>query len=206
MDEDTDPQEEHEEQEEQVEQVESEVAEVEEPKQVPLSALQKERKKRQDSDAARMRSEVELQYLKEQAAKAVAPVEDETLYESATKADLTASASQVQQSTLRQVHESLWLSQNPEKAEYVNEHLEDFLRTKPNLRLAIAESLNRYDEAYTLMTALNPKQKEAPKVARKTAGSPVGVPKAAALNEAVDVMSMNDTEYRAWRADRKRRR
>lgn len=60
------------------------------------------------------------------------------------------------------------------------------------------------------MDKLTPKQKAALKpaaVAKKDApGNPAAIPKAAALNQAVDVMTMSDSEFAAWRqAQRKRR-
>ena len=59
-----------------------------------------------------------------------------------------------------------------------------------------------------LMEALTPKQQAAlkPQSAKREApGSPVGVPKAAGVNQAVDLMAMSDSEYTAWRASKKRR-
>jgi hypothetical protein len=60
------------------------------------------------------------------------------------------------------------------------------------------------------MNALSPKQKTAlkPNAALKkdAPGSPTSLPKAAGMNQAVDVMAMNDTEYLAWRKAQKQHR
>lgn len=175
----------------------------EEPKQVPLSALQKERKKRQEL-------ELELQWVKQNQQQIHAPVappeEDNSKYESATREDL----SRTQNETIRAMEERLWIRSNPEKYEKVNEYLPKFLEQRPNLKSAIRDAPNRYEEAYTLMEALTPKQqqqlKAAPAQKKEAPGSPGSVPKAAALNQTVDVMNMSDSEFTAWRTQQKKRR
>lgn len=169
--------------------------------QVPLSALQKERKKRQEA-------ELRAEYLERNQNQAMRqePVEDNSEYESATKADLQS----YQREAIRTIEERLWIKQNPEKYERINEFLPKFLKERPNLVLAINDAPNRYEEAFTLMDALTPKQQQNILKAnsqRKVApNSPNGVPKAAALNDAVDVMSMSDAEFAKWRSEKKKRR
>lgn len=187
---------------EQPEESASEPKETHEPKHVPLSALQKERKKRQEL-------EQELQWERSRAMQMApqAPVEeDNSKYESATREDL----SKAQLEAVRIVEEKLWIKQNPEKYEKVNEYLPDFLKQRPNLATAIGAASNRYEEAYTLMEALTPKQQAQikPSVPKKAQApnAPTSVPKAAALNEAVDVMTMSDAEFSKWRQAQKRRR
>ena len=169
---------------------------------VPLSALQKERKKRQEL-------EQELRWHKEQMMQqkaAQAPPEpDESLFEAATKEDLGKS----QQQIIRAVEERSWIKNNPERAQEVNEKLAEFLKQRPNLASAIEGAPNRYEEAWELMDKLTPKQKAAlrPAPLKKDApGSPAAVPKAAALNQAVDVMNMSDSEFNAWRQSQRKRR
>lgn len=167
---------------------------------VPLSALQKERKKRQEL-------EMELQYERRQKSQPVQQQEDNSQYESATRAEL----SQSQAESIRIIEERLWIKQNPEKYEKVNEYLPEFLKQRPNLASAINSAHNRYEEAFTLMEALTPKQKQAlknpPAESKKQApNSPTGVPKAAAINEVVDVMNMSDEEFSKWRAAQRRKR
>ena len=179
-------------------QEEQEPIETPEPKEqhVPLSALQKERRKRQEI-------EQELRSLREQSAKPSEP--DDSAYEAATKADL----GKFQQQTIRAMEERNWIKQNPERADEVNEKLTEFLKQRPNLAAAIEGATNRYEEAWELMDKLTPKQKAALKAtpARKDApGSPGSIPKAAAMNQSVDVMTMTDSEFDAYRASKKQRR
>lgn len=168
---------------------------------VPLSALQKERRKRQDV-------EQELRWHKEQmmAKKPEpAPEPDESLFEAATKEDL----GKVKQQVVREVQERNWIKTNPEKVAEVNEKLAEFLKQRPNLAAAIEGAENRYEEAWELMDKLSPKQKAAlrPALVKKDApGNPAAMPKAAALNQAVDVMSMTDSEFNAWRQSQRKRR
>lgn len=171
---------------------------------VPLSALQKLREKKREL-------ELELQWEKQrnaqQAQQAAPPVDDNARYESATREDLIKS----QEQSIRIAEERFWARQNPEKIEYVNENLKNFLKQRPHLAAAIELAPNRYEEAFELMDKLSPKQKqlmrEAPKPPKKEApNAPGSVPKAAALNEAVDLMKMSDSEFQAWRQQKRSRR
>lgn len=174
------------------------IEEIKEEQKVPLSALQKERKKRQDL-------ELENRYLKEYAVPKTQekPVEDEVNYEPITKGEMDKKLAKERESTLRMAEERIWIKQNPEKAEIINEKLAEFLKIKPNLASAIEAAPNRYEEAWELMDKLSPKQKQALKpsaTAKKDApNSPSSVPKASNLNQTVDFMSMSDAEFRTWR-------
>jgi len=168
--------------------------------QVPLSALQKERKKRQEL-------ELELQWERKrmQQAPQPEPEEDNSSYESATKADLRFSKNEA----IKEIEERMWVKANPEKYEEINEFLPQFLKQRPHLARAINDSPNRYEEAYLLMTALTPKQQaqvkqQVPK--RVAPNSPSGVPKAASLNASIDVMNMSDQDFSKWRQDQRKRR
>lgn len=168
--------------------------------QVPLSALQKERKKRQEA-------ELRAEYLERQHQAAKEPVEeDNSAYESATRADLKTSEFEI----IRRVEENLWIKNNAEKMERINQFLPEFLKQRPHLAKAINDCTNRYEEAFELMDKLTPKQQtqiaKASVPKREAPNSPSGVPKAAALNEAVDVMGMDDAEFNRWRQAQKKRR
>ena len=186
--------------------VENQEAQAEEPikeQNVPLSALQKERRKRQDA-------EQELKVYREHQLKQVqqqVPVEeDESQYEPVTKAELKKQQVQM----MRDVEEKSWIRQNPEKAEVINEKLANFLKKRPNLAAAIEAAPNRYEEAWELMDKLSPKQKAAltsPQATKKvTPNSPSGSPKAAGINQAVDLMNMSDSEFAAWRKTKRSHR
>ncbi len=181
--------------------VETEPEKVVEEKRVPVSALQKERRKRQET-------ELENKWLKEQQARKPEPVPepDESRYESATKEDLSRQEREI----IRKVEERSWIKQNPERYEKVSELLPEFLKRRPNLAAAIEGATNRYEEAWELMTALSPKEQQKMKTAvapkKDAPGSPASIPKGAAMNQAVDVMSMTDAEFSSWRATQKRNR
>lgn len=176
---------------------------------IPLSALQKVREKKKEV-------ELELQWQKQRTAELEARLgqkpqqpqeEDNSRYESATREDLSRS----QEEAIRKIEERLWIKQNPEKYEEINEYLPTFLKQRPHLAAAIDLAPNRLEEAYALMKALSPKQQEKLKkdsapVKKEAPHAPSGVPKAAALNEAVDVMNMTDAEFAAWRATKRKRR
>lgn len=132
--------------------------EQEEVAQVPLTALQKERKRRQEAE---MKAEyLEKQYASNQE-------EDISRYENATREDLTKN----QGETVRLVEERLWAKSNPEKYNKVNEDLPEFLKQKPHLASAIAQAPNRYEEALLLMNAYSdkPRGQAAPRKESKPA-------------------------------------
>ena len=172
--------------------------------QVPLSALKKERKRAQEA-------ELKLKWLQEQQQKAVQqhPQEDESQYESATKADLLKMQHSAQEAAIRDIEERMWIRQNPEKNEELTQYLEPFLQQNPHLVAAINAKTNRYEEAYKLMEALSPKkqiQMKNPVVKKEAPNAPGGIPKNSNLNAAVDLFNMSDAEYNAWRKSQKRGR
>lgn len=178
-------------------QEESSHEETAEPKHVPLVALQKERKKRQEL-------EYELQLERQRLQELQKPQDDSYRYESATKEDLMAA----QHEAVRLVEEKLWIKTNPEKYELINTQLPEFLKQRPNLAAAINAASNRYEEAYTLMNALNPKPAAPQKKeqARQNAPlSPNSVPKSAGINQTMDVMHMSDDEFLKWRKQQRSR-
>ena len=193
----------HEESQEVAEENDNEESKSQEKTMIPLSVAQKLRQQKREL-------ELELQWERQRNAQQAAPKpveDDESRYESATKADLMQS----QEQAIRAIEEKLWIKQNPEKAERVDEYLPKFLKQRPNLASAISQASNRYEEAWELIDALTQKeqrqmekQKAPPK--KVAPNSPGGVPKAAVLNEAVDVMGMSDSEFRAWKDSKRRRR
>jgi hypothetical protein len=175
---------------------------------IPLSVAQRLRERKRELELELQWEKQERSRLQQQYSQSQAPKEDDNArYESATREDLSKSQNEI----VRIVEEKRWIKENPEAYEIVNERLPQFLKQRPNLASAIDQATNRYEEAYVLMKALSPKQqtqlaKSAAPTARKEApNSPGGVPKAAALNQAVDVMQMSDSEFTAWRKSQKRR-
>lgn len=169
---------------------------------IPLSVAQKLREQKREL-------ELELQWERQRNAQiqqqSQKPVEeDNSRYESATREEVARS----QNETIRAVEERLWIKANQEKFEYINEHLPKFLKQRPNLTTAIELAPNRYEEAFELMDKLTPKQKQqlvkpTQSVKKDAPNSPSAVPKAAALNEAIDVMSMSDSEFMKWKQSKK---
>ncbi len=171
---------------------------------VPLSALQKERRKRQES-------EQELRWYKEQLmrqqqAQQMTQEPDDSDHEPVSRKEL----GNVKKQAVREVLEATWISQNPEKAADINDKLAEFLKQRPHLARAIEDAPNRYEEAWTLMDALTPKQKAAlrpaPTVKKDAPGSTAALPKAHGMNQSVDVMSMSDADFNAWRQSQRKRR
>lgn len=184
--------------EQEVQETAQESQEVEEQQtQVPLSALQKERRKRQEA-------EEKARLWEEHQARASQQESEEDQYEPITKAQ----AKEDKREILRSVREETWKEKFPDRAAEVDAKLDEFLKTKPHLALAIKAAPNRYEEAWELMDKLTPKQKAALKETaapkREAPGSPSGIPKAAGINQAVDVMNMTDAEFSKWRASKRR--
>lgn len=177
---------------------------VEKEQHVPLSALQKERKKRQEAEQRnRLYEEMQAQALRDRQQSETQPQEDETQYEAVTKGELAS----YEKKLMQQMEEKSWMRQNPEKTAEIHEKLTDFLNQRPNLKFAIEVAPNRYEEAWNLMNALTPKQKLALKpnaqIKKEAPGSPNALPKATGMNQAIDLMSMNDSEFLQWRKAQK---
>lgn len=171
------------------------------PKQIPLEALQKERRKRQEAEQ-RLKWYEELHSKKEASQK---PQEPEDLDEPVTKGELKNWQTQ----TVRASLENSWIKENPDKAQEVNENLQELLTRKPHLAKAIEAAENRYEEAWVLMNALSPKEKasiQSAPVKKEAPRSPANAPKAAGINQTVDVMQMSDSEFRKWRAEKRKAR
>jgi len=176
-------------------------------KMVPLSAVLKERKKRQELEMQTTWQQQQLQQYQQQQIAPVDPVDDSSKYETVTREE----QQKAQNDTIRTIEERQWMRDNPEKMEILNEHLKTFLDQRPNLKSAIRDSGNRYEEAFTLMNALTPRQQQQLKTAsaqpkKPAPNSPASMPKSAALNHAVDVMKMSDKEYLEWRGSKRKSR
>lgn len=176
-------------------------------KMIPLHVAQKLREQKKELELRLQWEQQERQKLMSMGQASNTPEEDNSRYESATREDLNRSKEEI----VRFVDERNWIQDNPEKYEKVNEYLPQFLKQRPHLAAAINLAPNRYKEAFQLMEALTPKQQQqlhqATKPPKKEApNSPGGVPKAAALNETVDVMNMTDAEFSAWRQSQRKRR
>src|SRR3990167_2026812 len=170
---------------------------------IPLSVAQKLREKKKELELELQWERQERQRLMQSKSVQAAKEEYNSKYESATREDVL----NAQEQAVRMIEERLWIKSNPEKYEKINEFLPQFLKQRPNLASAINSAQNRYEEAFTLMEALTPKQQQqivksaTPK--KEAPNSPASVPKGASLNQAVDVMNMSDSEFTKWRQDQK---
>lgn len=174
-----------------MQQVAEEVTNTEQ-KMVPLSALQEERKKRKD-----------LKEYYEQQQQQQPQEEDYSRYESVTKEDLQKSQTEI----ARVIEEKSWIRSNPEKYEVISKKLPEFIKQRPNLASAINSAENRYEEAYQLMKALSPREKQQLEDAaegKSVIRNPSSAPKTANLNDSVDVMQMSDEEFQNWRKSKVR--
>jgi len=180
----------------------------EENHQVPLSALQKERKRRQQEEQARREAELRAQWLEEQYSTRQQQTEDDdSSYESLTKGEYQQQAAKTEQEIIRKVSETSWKNSHPDKCEIVNERLPELLKKKPNLAYAISASENRYQEAWELLQRYS----DAPKPKREqertqAPGSPAAAPKVKGVSQGMDVMKMTDKEFKEWMSSKSRRR
>lgn len=195
---------------------ESHDVEQEEHKTVPVSAVQRERKKRQEEREQKIRAEAERDFYRQQLeVQKQQPVEeDDSQWESTTRGDLQKFEQQTNErisktstELKRDIREDLWAESNPEKSSYVLENLEDFLTNRPHYRAAIDASSNRYKEAYELMTAFNQRNSPQARKRKVAPNSPASVPKSAPSSGHVDPMSFDsDAEFNAWRQEQRRKR
>lgn len=130
----------------------SEHAEVEtqeehqEQKMVPLSALQAERRKRQDSEAkASLYQEYLLRAQQVQQQASVEEEEDPTaLVEKQHLKEMNAA-------TKREILETLYQDTNPEAVQKINKYLKPILEKKPWLAQSVDTALNRYARAHEIV-------------------------------------------------------
>ena len=179
-----------------------------EPTQVPVSAVQHERKKRQQTEREKMMLQVELDYLRKQTTQQAEPQEEDyTLDEPVTRKEDQQSWQSREQELVRKLEERIWSRENHEKKKFVDENLQEFLQTKPNLQSAIADSPNRYEEAYKLMVALSPHKPQSMQARERApvAQSPQSVPKTSAASSGFNLMNLNDKEFNEWRRSQRSR-
>lgn len=179
--------------------------ELEEVKHVPLRVLQKERRKRQELEARLAVIEEQQRNMQN----ATSDEEDE--YETLTKKEYKDREKELLrrlEEKQRLKEENSWITRNPDKAEVIDEKLEEFLKNRPNFVSVVQNASNRYEQAWELLEKFTPQKnvtkakpvKNIPKAVNK-------VSKISAMNTNVDLMSMTDDEYFAWRrAQQKRRR
>lgn len=124
-------------------------------RQVPLEALEAERRKRQELEYQVMMMQQQTQQkLKEQE-------EDDDDFVS--KAELKRRIAEATNSSKREVLEQAFCDANPAALDQINSHLEDIIKRKPWLAKVIDESPNRFARAYEIVQDYMPQpQSKAP--------------------------------------------
>lgn len=119
-----------------------------EPQMVPLTALQAERRKRQEEQQMRQevtaRMAVLEQQLMTQRKEAEAPEDPEALV---TKGDFKEEKAV----TKRELREEIYQENNPEKVTEINKHLKQILEKKPWLAASLEDAPNRYARAHEIV-------------------------------------------------------
>jgi len=187
--------------------VEDEVEQaVPEVRQVPLQALEAERRKRQELEA-------QLRNLQQAQAHAESQQQDdEDDDEFITKAEMKERLKQASLGNRRQILEESFVESNPKALEVINKHLDEILKRKPWLTQTIETAPNRYARAYEIVQDYMPKEEptdrfknqktDAQRIVEnsKKPGSPVTVAKGSQANNADYLHSIRGKpEFREYR-------
>ena len=173
-----------------------------EQRQVPLQALEAERRKRQD---------LEAQVRAMQASQSEPDDEDEE--EFITKAEMNARLKAATFGNRREILEESFCDSNPKAVELINQHLKEIINRKPWLAQTIESAPNRYARAYEIVQDYMPKDqavsdrlKQSKDDARRIVDnskkplSPVTVAKASQASNADYLRSIQGTsEFREYR-------
>ena len=138
---------------EDVEQAEEQVVTSEPVRQVPLEALEAERRKRKEAEA--QNKALQDYMLKSKQTSETAQDEDDE-EEYMTKAEFKKRSF----AQKREVLEEAFCSSNPVAVQEINKNLEEIIKQKPWLAQTIENSPNRYARAYEIVQAFKPKEKE----------------------------------------------
>jgi small-conductance mechanosensitive channel len=165
-----------------------------EEKMVPLSALQAERKKRQQYEA----------YLAQQQNQQQEPEDDD---EWLSRGDFK----QEKTMTKREILEEVYCDSHPERVQEINKHLEEIIQRKPWLGDSIATATNRYARAWEIVqdykglyAEKQQKSADAKKIVEnsKKPGSPAAIGKSGATTQADFLLSMRGKkEFREYRKE-----
>lgn len=144
-------------------------------RQVPLSALEAERAKRQETEA-------ELRMYKQYMAKGTANDDEEE--EDPDDVITVSNFKKGQQSFKREVLEQAFCDANPSAVQYVNENLPALINQKPWVKDVVESAPNRWARAHELLRDFSPKQANEKQLKRieenaKKPASPAAVGKSA---------------------------
>lgn len=179
-----------------------EVDQVQEEKQVPLKALQAERRKRQDA-------EYQTQWMQEQLKTAQGaqqkPADDGD--ELLTKSDYTRMTGIQLAELKRQTLEETFLQDHPDIVDAVETDLPEILKKKPWLAHAISNSQNRYKTAHEILQDYKPKGENVRKRIQENSekpGSPTSVGKGGEIVR--DLSKMSRAEFSVYRKELRAKR
>jgi hypothetical protein len=175
---------------------------VQEERMVPLTALEAERKKRQEAET---QAKLYEQYLQQQQAQPQpAPVEDGD--DILTKDEYRQNISQAK----REILEESFFTSNPEAVKQINEHLPELMKNKPWIKEAVENAPNRWQRAWELVRDFTPQTAPTPQKSQdaqrivdnaQKPGSPATVGKSATASKVDHMRSMRGTrewdEYRS---------
>ncbi|MEN8236132.1 MAG: hypothetical protein ABFQ95_01065 [Pseudomonadota bacterium] len=173
----------------------------EEKKQVPLDALQAERKKRQDAEYQAKWYQQQMAAFQQKQTQPEADDEDE--YTKQIKSELRQELRQDYQNRV----EKQYLANNPQAAEAIEAHLQSILTSKPHLSYSIQYAENRYEAAMDIIEKYSPKAasdsvKKKIEQSQKMPGSPASTGKSGGVgkSEMLDRMKKNKKEFSQYRA------
>lgn len=179
-------------------------------RQVPLEALEAERKKRQEYET-RVRVYEEMMQRSKQEPAAQEPEEDEE--ELVSRGDLKKFRDHLTKEQFfvlkRDISEETFKETHPEAIKEINAHLKDILERKPWLAETIEKATNRYARAYEIVQDYKPQiaaKRDAAKMVDKIVenskkpGSPAAIGKSQQLSGADYLKSIAGTsEFRDYR-------
>jgi hypothetical protein len=186
-------------------------------RQVPLSALEAERQKRQERDQENLYLRELAQRQKSQLDSLAKAAPDEDDEEFVNRRDLKQFKEHLSREDLaamkREIAEESYKEANPESIKQINMHLEQIIEKRPWLADSIKAAPNRYSRAYQIVQDYAPmvqkRSSQADDAKRivensKKPGSPVTAGKAANMSQADNMLSYRGKKD--WAAERARLR
>lgn len=180
-------------------------------RQVPLEALEKERKKRQDLEVqVRLYEELKKQAQESKETSEANPEDDEELVNRKELKQFHQKLTQQEFAQIkREIAEETFKESQPEAIKMVNSHLKEILEKKPWLADSIQNAPNRYARAYEIVQDYMPqagkasaKSQEAKKIIENASkpGSPASAGKSQNLSGADYLKSIGGTkEFNEYR-------
>lgn len=176
----------------------------EQPRQVPLKALEAERRKRQDLEA---QNKILQDMIRDKEAQKAPPEPPEDLEEFATRGEVRRYLEQQKHIQKREVLEEAYKEMNPAAIDQINANLEEILKKKPWLAQSIEAAPNRYARAYEIVQDYTPKPVDniannAKRIAQNAVkpGNPASIAKPAQSSKADYLRSIaGKQEFREYR-------